>query len=209
MKNQTLILGLLCCALLGFGCDDDANRGSAPARGGAGPMMTPSTPPAPPQAMPDGGTMPMDTPPAPSTPPTPPAASACTVDVSGGLPALPMACLPRCSSATLDSIRSCTDSDCQRTATQSDTTPTITLTMTAEGEEVDSADLSCDMCFNLMNNSCVSEICSTQMQAFIACRGTGGTCEAESAAISSCLMTNDGEYRSCQNSRLPLCFAAS
>ena len=210
MKNQTLLLGLLCFAMVGLGCDEEASRGPSPMgnTGGTSPMGTPpgDTPPAPPAppAMTDAGAM--QPPPAP---PTTPPTSACTVDVTSGLPELPSACLPRCSAATFAAVRGCADGNCQRSAMEGDTTPSTLLTMTANGEEVDSADLGCYMCFNLMNNSCVSQICSAQMQAFVACRGMGGSCEAEDNAIGMCLMANESAYRSCQGERVPLCFSPS
>ena len=111
--------------------------------------------------------------------------------------------------ATFAAVRGCADGNCQRSAMEGDTTPSTLLTMTANGEEVDSADLGCYMCFNLMNNSCVSQICSAQMQAFVACRGMGGSCEAEDNAIGMCLMANESAYRSCQGERVPLCFSPS
>lgn len=198
-----LALGLVACAGSG---ERGSNRDGfdmpdpPPSSMGGGAMSpTPPPPPTVSSGMDGGASMPM-----PSTPPAP--SGACTIDVTDGLPPLPSACLPRCAATTMEAMRGCSDGACQRAALDRDTTMSTTLLMTAGGEEVDMAELTCSMCFNLMNNSCVNDVCGTELQAYVTCRGTGAGCEAESTAVASCLMRQDAPYRSCQGERIPLCF---
>jgi len=107
----------------------------------------------------------------------------------------------------MDAMSACTDGMCQRAALDRDTTPTTALTMTADGMEVDSAELSCSLCFNLMNNSCVNDTCPSELRAYVTCRSGGAACEAEDRAVGECITRNETAYRNCQRDRIPRCFA--
>ena len=182
-------------ALMGCAGGDDRSGG-----GGGGIMLMdaggglPDAAPPPPMTM-DASTMP------------PPPVGGCTIDVSTGLPALPSACLPRCAASTWTTIMGCSDLSCQTSALQGDSTPSTTLTLTASGM-MDTLDLDCETCFNVMNNSCINDVCPTEFNAYLACSGMmGADCSSQDTALGACIMANDPAFRSCQNTRVPQCFA--
>ena len=191
-KLGTLVAMLSLAGLVGCAGGDDRNGG------GGGIMLM------------DASTMPEAAPPPPPTmdgSTTPPPAGGCTIDVSTGLPALPSACLPRCAASTWTTIMGCSDLSCQTSALQGDSTPSTTLTLTASGM-MDTLDLDCETCFNVMNNSCINDGCPTEFNAYLACSGMmGADCSSQDTALGACIMANDPAFRSCQNTRVPQCFA--
>jgi hypothetical protein len=97
----------------------------------------------------------------------------------------------------------CADVPCQTSALDADTTPSTTLTLTASGMS-DTLDLDCGSCFNLMNNSCISESCPTEWNAYLQCNAMMGMgCDTE---LNACFSRNMATIQSCARPRIESCF---
>lgn len=197
-----LLLGcVLAFALADTGCTPDTRRSGSdsgtptPVERDAGD----ETPPPPPPRQDSGGIRLMDSGPPPSRDagPPPPTPGACRiVDFTQ----LPVACLPRCSSATDAAIGACEDGDCFTAAIQADTTPPTTLTL----PDGTTASLNCEGCVGQQVQSCWFELCPTEFQNFFACRDAGGTCTVEGDALDACRAGT--AVINCENTRLAGCF---
>ncbi|MEC7525840.1 MAG: hypothetical protein VYE22_38520 [Myxococcota bacterium] len=142
---------------------------------------------------------PLPAPPAPEPEPA-------TCSLAGrGIPPLPSACLPRCSAETWRRVVACReDADpqtCQGEALAADETPNATLGTAAGPVPVD-----CAVCVNVQTQSCLFDACPVEMLSVLRCRALGGTCDAESAAASSCAAASAG-FRECQRERDARCVA--
>ena len=138
----------------------------------------------------------------------------CTVTVSGSLPPLPEACLPRCAAATASALNACTTAGgtpeeqamCQRTAVANDTTPGTTIDVVGVGAQP----LDCEGCWDWGINHCIGQSCSAELAA---CAGCGDQCdpmtagcEAEETAINNCLMANQSTINECFQPQAMGCF---
>lgn len=132
----------------------------------------------------------------------------CSVAGATGIPALPAACLPRCSAATASCVQACSDGACQNTCVMNDTTAGTTIDL--GGGMTDTLD--CNGCWGWQLNSCIYASCSAEFGACIACDDqcdpdTAG-CETEEGALNTCITTNMSAIQTCANTRLSMCFGA-
>lgn len=157
----------------------------------------------------------------PARPDTGPAATMC--GPWGGLTAtsvaaVPAACMPRCSSATLSTINACPmgdDGTCLFGALMADTTPSIPMSF--EGASgTTSLDLDCGTCFDLQRFHCFSEQCPMQTTPFLVCDQTmdADMCMGEQMALQTCLdgivagSAQEMAFQTCFNDQVGACFDA-
>lgn len=145
-----------------------------------------------------------------SMPPT-----GCSIDVSTGLPPLPAACLPRCSSATAMAIDTCITSGgtieqiamCQQMAVENDTTPPTTLTIV--GEETETEQLNCSGCWEYALQHCLFASCGAELVGCLSCsEGCDpemAGCEAEETALNTCLTNNQDAIQACFDEQAGRC----
>ena len=133
------------------------------------------------------------------------APATCTLEGATGLPVLPMACLPRCSTTTWARAVECRQAadpvTCQNGVFAMDTTPTVVV-----GGTQDELVLDCQQCLDWQSSSCLAELCLPEFLASQRCRGfrTNDPCTAENDALVACAQAHP-EFTACQRMRDPMC----
>lgn len=133
-------------------------------------------------------------------------------------PALPAACLPRCSAATLSTVEACAgDEACTVAGLDADATPAEVLdhgmdTIVA----IACGDAASDRvgCVGWQSRSCFADHCPAELAGYLECeRRVGGPgpartmCTAESSAIGLCQMASASVLGACFDERVRPCFA--
>jgi len=135
----------------------------------------------------------------------PSAAGRCRIaEYTRDFPPLPAACLPRCARGTLDVINACPDAACRDAALRDDPTPATTLELPDGG----STELDCTACAGQMQWSCLEDSCPSQALALYTCRSSGGACEREQTALTTCVDASAG-FDPCITGRIGSCFGPS
>jgi hypothetical protein len=182
MNRMALRLGIACAALAGLvacGGNDAPPVISFPDSGPAVDSGTDAGPP-------DSG---------------PPAA--CEVDASSDFPPLPSACLPRCTNATASAVNACADTACLQAALEADTTPSVPFIVNGMDQP---GGLDCDGCFGYQQLSCAFDVCPAETAALLMCMSG---CDAQNAALNTCIQANSTAFQSCFSSLGPMCFGAT
>lgn len=129
----------------------------------------------------------------------------CSVEGLRGHPALPAACLPRCSQATWDAIVACRSNadpaGCQRTVIAADTMRPVALSGTFEP-----VSLNCDTCLTWQTMSCVYDMCPWELLALQRCRAfrSSDPCDTERNAMNACIARSPN-FTACQRTRDSQC----
>jgi hypothetical protein len=139
----------------------------------------------------DGG-LPRDTPPIPSDAPVCRDAGSpggdCVLRVPvGTFGPLNAVCLPRCSAATATTYRACTSNSCRTAAAEADRTPGADYFI--GGVHV-TTPLDCGACVAYQEMHCFSEVCESQVDAYVdqcIAGGTPSSCDAALSDLDFCL----------------------
>ncbi len=144
------------------------------------------------------------------TRPQPAEPATCAMDNYFGLPNLPSACLPRCTSSTFQQMVACRQSpnsaECQTMAFAADPTPAITMTL---GPLTEAVQLDCSACPNWQTFACAFQSCPAATAAYLRCTSgsvpSNDNCAAITATMASCFMRQ--AVISCREVNTPRCFA--
>lgn len=192
MDRTALRLGLACAALVIVACNNDDGRtitfpDSGMGGTDSGMVGTDSGTPRPDSG--GGGGM-------------------CAVTIAlGSVPALPSACLPRCSSATLDRYNACMDDMCAQTELENDTTPSTPFTVNGMAQM---GGLDCSGCVNYQVLSCAMDACPTETNAYLSCNPMTDAmmCNPQIMALNACISASM-PFATCFGARGGMCFGAS